>query len=241
MKGMVLWCPSDMVHWVQGTSSRENELKPMDSEQLREYAHKMVVDFIADYYKMIESFPVLSQVEDIIRSFYLIRLPASLKISKMFSTVKLLHCTSQREILFSVLIKPSYICENRDMRIQKCFACAGIRQKIIPGITHRQSPDYFAYYPSNRSTAGFLGEMLSAGFNIVGFSWIASPAATELEMIVLGWFAKCLSCLSSSFQQIRIAMLARWKGNPRNNERSYPCSSISCKRQNFIEGRKKVP
>nr|CAD1824680.1 unnamed protein product [Ananas comosus var. bracteatus] len=34
----------------------------MDSEQLREYAHKMV-DFIADYYKMIESFPVLSQVE----------------------------------------------------------------------------------------------------------------------------------------------------------------------------------
>ena len=37
-------------------------LKPMDSEQLRENAHKMV-DFIADYYKSIENFPVLSQVE----------------------------------------------------------------------------------------------------------------------------------------------------------------------------------
>jgi len=37
-------------------------LQPMDSEQLRENAHKMV-DFIADYYKSIENFPVLSQVE----------------------------------------------------------------------------------------------------------------------------------------------------------------------------------
>ncbi|CAK9149959.1 unnamed protein product [Ilex paraguariensis] len=40
----------------------EGELKPMDAEQLRENAHKMV-DFIADYYKNIENFPVLSQVE----------------------------------------------------------------------------------------------------------------------------------------------------------------------------------
>ena len=38
------------------------ELKPMDAEQLRENAHKMV-DFIADYYKSIENFPVLSQVQ----------------------------------------------------------------------------------------------------------------------------------------------------------------------------------
>ncbi|KAF8007535.1 hypothetical protein BT93_K1524 [Corymbia citriodora subsp. variegata] len=35
--------------------------------------------------------------------------------------------------------------------------------------------------------------MLSAGLNIVGFSWITSPAATELEMIVLDWLAKLLS------------------------------------------------
>jgi tyrosine decarboxylase len=34
----------------------------MDAEQLREQAHKMV-DFIADYYKTIENFPVRSQVE----------------------------------------------------------------------------------------------------------------------------------------------------------------------------------
>ncbi|GAB2281855.1 hypothetical protein Dimus_016417 [Dionaea muscipula] len=43
-------------------SNMEGKLKPMDADQLREYGHKMV-DFIADYYKTIESFPVLSQVE----------------------------------------------------------------------------------------------------------------------------------------------------------------------------------
>jgi len=57
-------------------------------------------------------------------------------------------------------------------------------------VTHWQSPNYFAYYPANSSIAGFLGEMLSAGLNIVGFSWITSPAATELESIVLDWLAK---------------------------------------------------
>jgi tyrosine decarboxylase len=59
-------------------------------------------------------------------------------------------------------------------------------------VTHWQSPNFFAYFPSNGSTAGFLGEMLSAGLNIVGFSWITSPAATELEAIVLDWLAKAL-------------------------------------------------
>ncbi|KAI8010830.1 Tryptophan decarboxylase 2 [Camellia lanceoleosa] len=34
--------------------------------------------------------------------------------------------------------------------------------------------------------------MLSAGINMVGFSWITSPAATELEMIVRDWLAKLL-------------------------------------------------
>ncbi|KAL5562024.1 hypothetical protein UlMin_031771 [Ulmus minor] len=68
-----------------------------------------------------------------------------------------------------------------------------IQAKIIPGVTHWQSPNFFAYYPSNSSIAGFLGEMMSAGLNIVGFSWITSPAATELEMIVLDWLAKILN------------------------------------------------
>ncbi|XP_058207624.1 phenylacetaldehyde synthase [Rhododendron vialii] len=132
----------------------EGGLKPMDAEQLRENAHKMV-DFIADYYKNIESFPVLSQVQP----GYLHKL---LPVS----------APNQPESLQDVL--------------------DDVQTKILPGVTHWQSPDYFAYFPSNSSVAGFLGEMLSAGINMVGFSWITSPAATELEMIVLDWLAKLL-------------------------------------------------
>ncbi|KAG6557398.1 hypothetical protein Mapa_000667 [Marchantia paleacea] len=69
---------------------------------------------------------------------------------------------------------------------------ADVQSKIIPGVTHWQSPSFFAYYPSNASTAAYLGEMLSGGFNIVGFSWISSPAATELENVVLDWLGKLL-------------------------------------------------
>uniref|UniRef100_M4D3J5 Tyrosine decarboxylase n=2 Tax=Brassica campestris TaxID=3711 RepID=M4D3J5_BRACM len=67
-----------------------------------------------------------------------------------------------------------------------------VSKKIIPGLTHWQSPSYFAYYASSTSVAGFLGEMLNAGLSVVGFTWLTSPAATELEVIVLDWLAKLL-------------------------------------------------
>ncbi|KAJ4721191.1 Tyrosine decarboxylase [Melia azedarach] len=73
-----------------------------------------------------------------------------------------------------------------------------VRECILPGLTHWQSPNFFAYYHANASTAGFLGEMLCSGFNVVGFNWIASPAATELESVVLDWTGKMLK-LPSSF------------------------------------------
>jgi aromatic-L-amino-acid decarboxylase len=67
-----------------------------------------------------------------------------------------------------------------------------VQEHIIPGLTHWQSPNFFAYFPCTSSTAGLLGEMLSAGFNVVGFNWIASPAATELETIVVDWLGEML-------------------------------------------------
>ncbi|KAG6404989.1 hypothetical protein SASPL_132568 [Salvia splendens] len=73
-----------------------------------------------------------------------------------------------------------------------------VQNDIVPGITHWQSPNYFAYFPSSGSIAGFLGEMLSTGFNVVGFNWMSSPAATELESIVMDWLGKMLE-LPSEF------------------------------------------
>ena len=50
-------------------------------------------------------------------------------------------------------------------------------------MTHWQSPSFFAYFPANSSFPGLLGEMLSGALNMIGFSWIGSPAATELETV----------------------------------------------------------
>jgi tyrosine decarboxylase len=65
-----------------------------------------------------------------------------------------------------------------------------VRRHIVPGLTHWQSPNFFAYFPMNASTAGFAGEMLSTGLNVVPFAWAASPAATELEGVVVDWMCK---------------------------------------------------
>ena len=73
-----------------------------------------------------------------------------------------------------------------------------IKKHVIPGITHWLSPNFFAYFPSSGSIAGFMGEMLSTGFNIVGFNWQSSPAATELESIVIHWLGKLIE-LPNSF------------------------------------------
>ncbi|KAK1325309.1 Tyrosine/DOPA decarboxylase 1 [Acorus calamus] len=67
-----------------------------------------------------------------------------------------------------------------------------VRNDILPGLTHWQSPNFFAYFQANASNPGILGEMLCAALNVVGFNWISSPAATELETLVMDWMAKFL-------------------------------------------------
>src|ERR1700675_595347 len=60
---------------------------------------------------------------------------------------------------------------------------------IVPGVTHWQSPNFFAYFPSNTSGPAILGELLSAGLGVQGMLWATSPACTELETHVLDWMA----------------------------------------------------
>ncbi len=63
---------------------------------------------------------------------------------------------------------------------------------IMPGITHWQSPDFFAFFPSNTSGASILGDLLSSGLNAQGMMWINSPAYTELETHVTDWLVEML-------------------------------------------------
>ncbi|KAF4363071.1 hypothetical protein F8388_013435 [Cannabis sativa] len=135
-------------------------MNPLESEEFRRQGH-MVIDFIADYYNNIESYPVLSRVEP---GYLRKRLPKSApKIPEPIETI-----------------------------------LKDVNDHIIPGLTHWQSPTHFALFPSSASTAGFLGETLAAGLNVVGLNWVSSPAATELETIVMDWLGEMLK-LPNSF------------------------------------------
>ena len=63
---------------------------------------------------------------------------------------------------------------------------------VVPGITHWQSPSFFAFFPANASGPAILGELLSAGLGIQGMLWATSPACTELETHVLDWLVDML-------------------------------------------------
>ncbi len=64
---------------------------------------------------------------------------------------------------------------------------ADFEKIILPGITHWQSPNFFAFFPANNSAPAILGELLSAGLGVQGMLWLTSPACTELETHVMDW------------------------------------------------------
>ncbi len=61
------------------------------------------------------------------------------------------------------------------------------RDLIVPGMTHWNHPGWFAYFPGNNSPPSVLGEMLTATMGAQCMSWVTSPAATELEQVVMDW------------------------------------------------------
>lgn len=63
---------------------------------------------------------------------------------------------------------------------------------VVPGLTHWQSPDFFAYFPANVSGPSILGELVSAGLGVQGMLWSTSPAMTEIETHVLDWVVDLL-------------------------------------------------
>jgi len=59
-------------------------------------------------------------------------------------------------------------------------------------VTHWQSPNFFAFFPSNASGPAILGDLLSSGLGVQGMLWATSPACTELETHVLDWLVPAL-------------------------------------------------
>jgi aromatic-L-amino-acid decarboxylase len=66
------------------------------------------------------------------------------------------------------------------------------RSIVVPGMTHWNHPGWFAYFPCNNSPPSILGEMLTATIGAQGMSWATSPAATELEQVVMGWLRQMI-------------------------------------------------
>ncbi len=75
---------------------------------------------------------------------------------------------------------------------------ADFQKHILPGITHWQHPNFYAYFPANNSPPSVLGEFLASGLGVLGMVWQTSPSATELEEVVMDWLRQLLG-LSDSF------------------------------------------
>lgn len=73
-----------------------------------------------------------------------------------------------------------------------------VDEKIIPGVTHWNHPNFMAYFNSTSSGPGILAELLSAALNTNGMLWKTSPSTTELERVTIDWMRQMLG-LPESF------------------------------------------
>jgi len=132
----------------------ESKTFHMTPEEFRRHG-RAVVDWIADYYKQVESYPVLSKA-------------------------------TPGQIRAALPAQPPETGEPFERILQD------VGEIILPGITHWQSPNFFAYFPANASGPSILGDLLSSGLGVQGMLWATSPACTELETHVLDWLVDML-------------------------------------------------
>ena len=134
----------------------------MDAPAFRALAHRMA-DLIADYWEQVERYPVLSKVKP---GEILAKLPASAPRQGE-------HDPANPEAFWQAI--------TRDLE-----------QVIMPGLTHWQHPQFYAFFSANVSGPSVLADMLCAGLGVQGMLWATSPACTELEQRVLDWLGEAI-------------------------------------------------
>lgn len=72
---------------------------------------------------------------------------------------------------------------------------------ILPGLLHWQHPHFYGYFPANGELSSVLGDYLSTGLGVIGLSWQASPALSELEEVVTDWLRQMVD-LSSAWSGV---------------------------------------
>lgn len=75
-------------------------------------------------------------------------------------------------------------------------------ERIIPdGMTHWQHPKFFAYFPANAAPASMIAEQLANAMAAQCMLWQTSPAATELEIVMVDWLRQALG-LAKGFRGV---------------------------------------
>lgn len=69
---------------------------------------------------------------------------------------------------------------------------ADLDRQIMPGLTHWQHPRFFAYFPANAAPPSMLAEFVTSILAPQCMLWQTSPAATELEGVMLDWLRQAL-------------------------------------------------
>jgi aromatic-L-amino-acid/L-tryptophan decarboxylase len=69
---------------------------------------------------------------------------------------------------------------------------AEIERVIVPGVAHWAHPQFMSYFGCTTTSPGILAEMITAALNVNAMTWRTSPAATELETLVLDWLRQWL-------------------------------------------------
>ncbi len=125
-----------------------------NSEDFTNAGYKLI-DWLTGYFKNIEEYPVVPNLE-----------PGEI----------------EEKLPNSPPIKGEHIDEIID----------DFEKIVFPGVTHWQHPGFHAYFPANNSYPSILAEMLTAGMGVQGMKWITSPAATELERVVMRWLQQMI-------------------------------------------------
>jgi len=76
-----------------------------------------------------------------------------------------------------------------------------IDRVIVPGVAHWAHPQFMSYFGCTATSPGILAEMITAAMNVNAMTWRTSPAATELETLVLDWLRQWLT-LPDEFQGV---------------------------------------
>jgi aromatic-L-amino-acid decarboxylase len=94
-----------------------------------------------------------------------------------------------------------------------------VEQILLPGLSHWQHPHFYGYFPANASLASVLGDYLSTGLGVLGLSWQASPALTELEEVVVDWMRQL------------VGLSAAWSGVIQDTASTCTLVALLCARE----------